>query len=328
MIRFLICLALLVPAAPRDPWFYELQREDGSWDADQFPESLEGAVPGGPDDDVAVTSLLVLACLADGNHSSRGIYSERVALALGWLAGQQTENGRIGRKDHGRVLHHHALATLVLSENVYFKGQPDYSAQVTKALELLAGSALKGGGWSASGDAEDPVDPVTTTWAAMALRSARDGKLTESTELIERAVKWFRERCDPESGLFRVSEDAQPDLKATVCALATRFFAGEKPREAPGFAVALDAIIEGRPTFLADPEYYFFASVVAFQVGGKHWKAWIKLLKRTVLDHEPRPAGPYPVEPDAPVCGSLGASALAFLCLEFVFRHGIIVGAR
>ncbi len=129
MFRFLICLALLVPAAPRDPWSYELQREDGSWDADRFPETLEGVVPGGPDDDVAVTSLLVLACLGDGHDSSRGRYSDRVALALDWLAGQQTEAGRIGRKDHGRVLHHHALATLVLTENVYFKAVPDYSAQ-------------------------------------------------------------------------------------------------------------------------------------------------------------------------------------------------------
>jgi len=169
---------------------------------------------------------------------------------------------------------------------------------------------------------------VTTAWASLVLRSARDGELTESTELAARAVKWFRQRSDPESGLFHASAEAEPDLKATLCALATRFSAGEKPREVPDFPAALDAIIEGRPTFLADPEYYFFTSMVAYQVGGKHWKAWTKLLKKTVLDLEPRPTGPFPVEPDAPVCGSLGASALAILCLEFYFRYAKIVGAR
>ena len=343
MIRFLLCVALLPPFLPEqhtvstrcpvdDPWFWALQQEDGSWDADSFPEEMEGAVPGRPEDDLAVTSLLVLAFLGDGCTSSTGYGSDRVARALGWLVAQQTESGRIGRTEHGRALHHHALATLALSENVFFKGKPDYSAQGKKAVTFLAGAALAGGGWSASGKAEDPVDPVTTTWAAMALRSASDAKLGESKELIEEAASWFRRRCDAESGLFRASGEAEPDYKATLCALATRSFAGEKPGASSDFGAALDAVIESRPEFRADPEYYYLATVVAYQTGGKRWKVWNTLMKQSVLELQRGGAdtlrGQAPVNPDAPVCGSLGATAFLYLCLEFYFRYAKLVGAR
>lgn len=334
MIQFLLCIALLAPSPSSDNWFWDLQREDGPWDADRFPEELEGAVPGAPEDDVAVTSLLALACLGDGHTSSRGLYQDRVASALHWLAGQQTDDGRIGREEHARALHHHALAILALSENLYFEGKPDHSAQVQRGVEALEKAALAGGGWSASGKAEGPADPVTTTWAAMALCSARDAKLVESSVSTEKALEWFRRHRAPDTGLFRASESQEADFKATLCALATRLFAGESPKTSPDFGPALDAIIDARPELRADPEYYYLTSVVAYKMGGSRWKRWNKITKQTVLDlgrggeRKDGLRSPLLQDPEAPVCGSLGASAFAVLNLEVYFRNAKLVGLR
>jgi len=343
MTRFMILLAALVPGLQSrgsdssdcsvdSPWILELQREDGSWDADHFADDREGVVAGAPEDDVAVTSLLLLAFLGEAHTSSTGSHQVSVTEAMNWLVSQEGESGMIGRKVHGRVLHHHALATLTLCENVYFGAKPDYSAAARKAIAAIEKAALPGGGWSASGKAEDPVDPQATAWAAMALRSAHDGELIESEQLLEDAASWFRQRCDPESGLFRASADADVDLKATLCGLSTRFFAGEEPGMKANFAVAFETVIESRPEFRADPEYYYLASVVAYQSGGNCWKVWNKLLKKTVLDMTRYLAkssnGPIPVDSEAPVCGTLGSYAFTVLCLDLYFRYSKLVGAR
>lgn len=328
MLRFLICAALLSPALAGETWFVELQQENGSWDADAIPEELEGVVPGGVNDDVAVTALLTLAWLGDGDTSGRGLSPDRVARALGWLASQQDEEGRIGLKDHPLAMHHHALGALALSENFHFKSPPLHLEEVKKAVGYLEKTEREGGGWSASGAAGDPVDPVTTVWAVMLLRSWNDSKLVDSTEHAERAAHWFAGRCAKDTGLFRASEASEPDLKATACALVTRLLAGGRRELIPGLAATLDRVIEGRPTFAADPEYYYLTTVVAYREGGESWKKWIKVLKKAVLDVMQRQTEVFPVEPDAPVCGSYGATALGILCLEFFFRYACIVGAR
>jgi formylglycine-generating enzyme required for sulfatase activity len=83
-------------------WLVNHQAVDGSWDCDGFDAAC-GAVgphpcgdPGGPDEDIGVTSLALLALLGDGSTVSTGPHADTVARGIAWLVGQQNwDTGRI-----------------------------------------------------------------------------------------------------------------------------------------------------------------------------------------------------------------------------------------
>ena len=343
MIPFPALLALVPILTPQEPaptpWLVSRQELDGSWDADGFrahdPAGEQRGTPGLDEADVAVTSLATMAFLGDGNTSTNGPYSGTVARAVRWLADQQDpETGWIGLQGHARSLRYHALATVTLCESQHFAPDPTVRATCRRALRVLSSRVLEDGGWSADGMWGTAADGLTTGWASLALRSARDAGMEVDEELLEGAVAWFENHMHEKTGIVSSPADGVPDLKATAMGVVCRL-TRQRPEAYPALLAAGDRLSQLQPIWRPDgagmdPELWYLASLANYQLGGRHWKRWNKSMGVLLLRGQrvSPGAGPVPVDSALLPEGSVAGTACTILSVEIYFRYSRIIGAR
>jgi len=322
------------------PWLVSHQEADGRWDADDFrshdPAGSQRGTPGIEEADVAVTSLATMAFLGDGNTATRGPYRSNVARAIRWLADQQdSESGWIGVQGHPRSLRHHALATVALGESNLFSPAAEVRTSCRRAVRLLSDRVLQDGGWSADGTTGMAADGLTTGWAFLALRSARDSGVEVEEKLLEGAITWFESHTDEKTGIVSTSADGATDWKATALGLLCRVMTlGHDEEKDPALLAAGDQLSRLQPPWRSDgagmdPELWFLTSLATYQLGGEHWKRWNKTLKGLLVDKN-RVAhdAVTPVDPELLAEGSVAGIAYSTLSIEIYFRYSRIVGAR
>jgi len=349
MLPAALALAVSIPPnvqdnapARRGNWLILHQEADGRWDADGFalrgPEAARRGTPGGPFDDVAVTSLALLALVADGGAAEAAPYREPVARAADWLAGEAELAAVPRAQEHPRFLRHHALATLALCELAYFTQDGELAAAARRAVRVLEERRRADGGWSADGASTTPSDGWTTGWAALALASALDAGVAGERAAFEAGLDWIRGHTDSETGLV-LDGDADPGSaatrKATALALLCRLVAGERLDEHPELRAAA-ATLTGTPPAWSedgaamDPELTCVTTLAAVQIGGRTWSRWHKSLKPHLVGHVETltAAGPVPVDPELVPEGSVAGTAYALLTLTAYYRYSRIIGAR
>ena len=325
----LVVLATLAAATPaqepqqHEPWIFKVQRGDGSWSASAVPKGVEAFSPGSATDDVVVTSLVTLSCLGAGDTPSVGPHHESVGRALDWLLEEQADDGRLAATTSPTFLADHAIATLALSEAAYLDGGSRYRLAAKAAVSYLERTPLEGGGWSATGAADGAIDFRSTSWATLALASARDAEIGERPELIAAAAWRLRQEGT------RI-EDRPP--REVAFELLTRLIAGEntsassefKERATKLLALPIAWTEDGKGF---DPERVYVQSIVAYQSGGELWKRWQKTMKKTSVDMGKRETQRLIVDADLPG-GSLAGYAYSALTLEIYFRYARVIGAR
>jgi len=325
------------------PRFLDLQCPSGMWDADAPNPGAPGWQRGTAGDDLYVSSLIVLGWVAQGRArtTDAGQVGQRQALA--WIASRAGKGGWLGERGTTHSMRDHALATTTLNEAIHLEREQREDRDDIGLAKLCAtGAHLKvarravlaiqkaerfEGGWSATGRATDPLDPMATFWSAMALRSALDNQLIEAAPELDRAADWFRRHA--ESGTCTVRAEGMDLAKATLVGLMVRSLTGEKlgARLGPeGLDRTLCSLIKTCPTWEADPARVFLTQLVCMRLESDAWKAWdlcMRARAKPLLGHGFAPVGTAPA-----ATGTLASSAYGDLLLTVYFRYDTLVGVR
>ena len=259
-----------VEACPN--WLARHQKTDGRWGAAGYEE----------------TGLSLLALLGAGYTEKAGKYQKNVAKGITWLISRQKEDGQIGRDTYQQ-----ALATLALSE-AYGMGKQERTGKAArKALERLVAMQKPNSGW---GKVAASPDPLTTTWAVMALKSARIAGLPVPSAAFRGAMKYFDEITAPNGavGAGSTPESGKVHLLNTAAGMVARLFTGSRTGDTR-VAGAADLLVRHalQAKGLGSDGLFlrYFGTIGMFQMGGEHWKKWNNWIKKELLESQ-RNGGP------------------------------------
>jgi hypothetical protein len=185
-------------------WLATQQKKDGSFD------TLDSGQPG-------ITSLCLMAFMAQGENPANGKYQEQLGNALNFIAEQQKANGLIAmtapngvpipRHGFGKAIgspsvYNHAISALALCE-AYGQCHPEQAEQLTPIIEKAIAATVEMqnwgpkrkqnvGGWRYL-DMRYPgkySDLSVTGWQLMFLRSAKNAGFDVPEKSIDAAVKY------------------------------------------------------------------------------------------------------------------------------------------
>ncbi len=252
-------------------WLAAEQGADGSWDAG----------------DVEATSLSLLAFLGAGQTHRFGLHKRQVKRAVDWLRGRQDARGFLADSARG-----HALVTLALAEAYAVSRDFTLKRAVQAAVDVILG---------------EPT-PQRSLWRTLALRAAREGKLSIPDEAFA-----------PPTGALAVGGD--------LCALAE----GMYHRVLLDRARFADDIDRGRVALLATRSTerglaaLCHGSHALFQLGGADWDAWRVAVTARLAAAQRRAGDRRGGWWDADGCcapsSRVVATALATLTLEAPYRY-------
>ncbi len=273
--------------------------------------------------------------------------------AVRWLLEQQDpDSGLIGEPVGHGYLYDHAIATVALSEAYFASRSPILEPRVQSAVNLIARARNPYSAWRYDLPPSGDNDTSVTGWMVMALVSARDAGLRIDSAALDGALSWIDEMTDPVTGRVGYDERGGPSSRVpgvndhfpvdrtetmTAVGLLSRVFLGQDPRETPILEKHADLLLRALPEW--DPDgltndmyYWYYGSYAAFQMGGRHWKAWNRAMQRALLRPQRRDGhacGSWdPIGPWGWAGGRVYSTALGALCLEVYFRYTRIIGAR
>ena len=188
-------------------WLVTQQQEDGSF------KTLDPAQP-------AVTSLCLMAFLAQGESPADGRYQKQLGKAVDYVIAQQKLNGLIAKTAPNEVpiprdvnhegvgrtsSYNHAISALALAE-VYGQCNPVQAERIAPVIEKAIKATLEMqrwvkqpehvGGWRylQKYSPTQDSDLSVTGWQLMFLRSAKNAGFDVPKESIDAAVKYV-EKC-------------------------------------------------------------------------------------------------------------------------------------
>jgi len=238
--------------------------------------------------DIGATAKALLTLLGAG-HTDKAKEPHGAAVRAGLKALTQDQDAAEALATDTRE---HALATLALGEQLWMSRNPRWKNPAQRAVLHLVSLQREDGSFG---------DPVTTTWAGMALASARHGKLGVDAKAVARLLAWVKGR------------DATAPDGAAIALLLRILLAKENPR-GKAFDPLATACLSRPPTAAgASGTYVLFATLGMFQRGGSHWRWWNKALKPWLAATKPDGSvEPGPGETD----GRVGATALRAMCAQ------------
>jgi hypothetical protein len=319
-------------------WLATQQEQDGS-----FP-TIDMGEPG-------VTSICLLAYMANGHNPSEGQYGERLDRAVDFILSCQKESGliavrgpagpRLARNVQHEIgqtaVYNHAIASLALSE-VYGTGHSRRAEQIEKVInKALAATlemqrwpkqrgAIDEGGWRyLDRFTLDDSDLSITGWQLMFLRSARNAGFDVPKKSIDDAVGYVQ-RCFSEEygahGYVAGPGDHRSRAMggAGVLALAHAGFHNSPQAKRTGEWL-LQFTFEDYNSddgFPRDRYHYalFNCCQGMYQLGSPYWEQFFPTAVRNVLKHQ-RPDGSWDMEAfdlDKPF-GNSYTTALVLLAL-------------
>jgi len=255
-------------------WLASEQREDGSWSKNERSRNRTG-----------IAGLCLMAFLAKGHTPGVGPYGDVVNRAIDFLLSNQESNGLLvrGREGHG-AMYSHSIATLALSE---VSGMVDEARQqkIDKALAsalrlILAAQQMPkapnhAGGWRYNHDSRDS-DISCTSWAIMALRSARNNGAAVPSEAIDRGLAYIM-RCQvTRDGGFAYQPGGGSGWGRTGTALLCLELCGRHHDRAA--LMAGEWILKNLPEQYGRGDHFsyamYYCSQGMFQLGDEYWERW------------------------------------------------------
>jgi len=291
------------------------QRDDGSW--------MSGY--GGPNS--GVSSLALLAFMANGNTPDRGRYSDVVARGLNYILKLPDRGGILmDRPSHG-PMYSHGITTIMLTE---MYGMTE-SEEVKKRLDAAVDTILKAqriykggrdkGGWRYQHNSGDS-DISVTGWQLVALRSAKNCDLDVPKQAIEDAIGYIK-RCAHPSGGFGYQPGGAPQQARTGTGVLALQLCG----------LYDDPLVVGGAEYLKknplswNGEHFYYAlyhaSNAMFQAGDEYWDFWKGHIEKLLLEKQ-QPDGSWPASPGdghANAAGPVYKTAMATLALSIENRY-------
>ena len=292
------------------------QREDGSWNSGF----------GGPN--AGVSSLALLAFLANGNTPERGPHSDVVARGLEYILKLPERDGLLYDRPPGQgPMYCHGITTIMLAE-VYGMTQ---SETVKKRLDGAVQLILKAqkvnkdqnnkGGWRYQPNSGDS-DISVSGWQLVALRAAKNCDLEVPKEAIEEAIAYIR-RCGYPGGGFGYQPGGGPQQSRTGTGTLALQLCG----------LYDDALVQKGADYLMqnplrwESEFFYYAlyhcSNAMYQAGGKHWDFWKEHIEKLLLEKQSGDKS-WPGSPgdgNASQAGPVYMTAMATLALSIQYRY-------
>ena len=283
-------------------WFGTRQWSDGRW-ADDGPAPLG---------DAGTTGLVLLTYLGRGETHESGMFRDQVKAALDFLRTVQGTEGWFTPYWGDAGLVDHAWATLAMCEAYDFTRSPSLQDSATRAVSVVQDPAS---GFRTS------AQPRVLVLAALVLASARRAQL----EVDPRAFADVIERAET------VSPDASAGDRVAAT-LARILCAGTTPEEGVS-ACGVDGVPCDLPRLddeAADPETWYFATVLAFAVGRATWREWSEALRPVIDAVAQREGDPHlgSWAPVGPASSRLHTTAHAILMAQIYYRYGRVLGVR
>jgi hypothetical protein len=308
-------------------WLYRHQKPDGHWDGETKYEPSDP----GADTDPGLTGLAALAFLSAGHTEDSGKYQSTVQKAVRWMIQHQGADGGIGSSYKVGRGYHQALCGLALAEAYGMSGKEATKRAAQKAIDYsVKRHQTPGSGWRY--DPGQDADVSVTGWYVMQLKSAIVAGLDVDRSAFQGASALVDSCTKP--GTYQGMVGYKPGYPATptitsVGALCRQFMGWK--RNDPQLVGAADYLMQNLPTWDADSGdvnfyYWYYGTMVMFQMGGDWWKAWNGNLRDMLLEHQR--TGPRSVDgswdPLDARCGEGGrcfTTASGALCLEVYYRY-------
>ena len=238
---------------------------------------------------VAITSLCVLALMANGSSDHRGPYREQVRKGIDFLLAR-SEAPKSDRDPPGYIvdgqdqtsrMHGHGFATLALA-CALGTSERDRSARIRKALEGAIDCIVKAqattGGFGYEPRPDNDHEGSVTVCVAQGLRAARDTGLHVDSRVIRAGLRYLEKSQNDEGG-FNYSLTRQNSTYALTAAALSSFFLygryedGADTRISRGLKYLREAIDKGQGA--DQPWYYyghFYAAWALYQWDGGTWE--------------------------------------------------------
>lgn len=325
------------------------QRPDGGWSLQGHGERVLLR------SDTAATGLCLLALQGAGYTHRQHQYAEVVSGGLQFLIDRQRTNGDLfvpadTASNQNVALYSHGIASLALCEAYGMTQDPDLREPAQRSIDYVVATQHRSlGGWRYTPQVS--ADTSVSGWMMMALKSGELAGLDVDAAAYEGIDQWLERakagegRGDryrynplaPDTPTQRHGRDPTPTM--TAVGVLMRMYSGWTP-EHPAVRSAADYLLEHPPRNgtaerpRRDTYYWYYATQVMFQMGGRHWDRWNGALTPALLETQitrGEDAGswdPLTPVPDrwSPHAGRLYVTTMNLLNLEVTYRHLPIYG--
>lgn len=312
-------------------WLASVQDEDGGWRAKSFALHVPNADKvgkelgqGNAEWEVAMTGLALLAFSSAGHTTEQGDYTGPVGAGARFLTERVTDYGRFATSS-SHYMYSHAIATQALCELYAYGDDPVLGANAQATLDFLMYAQDEGtGGWRY--EPNEAGDTSVTGWVVMALNAGHKaelevGGLREGLRFLDSVTSsgYYEMRYTP-------SGQGGTNRLGAIGALCRMFLTGE--------------VRDGRVTWNGrrmlnelpaagkeDYYYWYYGSLVMFQLAGDFWEEWHTALKPAILsvqttNRQSPVAGSWPARGAyANNGGRVMQTALAVLMLTTYYRY-------
>jgi RNA polymerase sigma factor (sigma-70 family) len=288
-------------------WLEKVQEQDGHFDCQKF-----GGAAG---QDVAVTSIAAMTMLGAGHTRKVGRFKATVTKAVLWLE-QQPPPDDITQA---------ALRTMTLAESMGMSRLG--GAQAQSAVDDLIARQNITGEWldeNSTSAYERSVGP--TTWAVLALKSAKVSGLNVPPASLEQAVTSF----ELQQREVMINEDNIAGAKMAAGLAVQRQFTGSS-KDDPNIQKLVTLLPKQQPRYPSggighEIVFWWQGSLAMFNQGGEGWNDWCRSLREALLpsqikDGELAGSWDFRQGSDPFVWGRVGSTALAALPLEVEARY-------
>ncbi|GEM_PF-858912 len=330
-------------------WLKNHQDPDGMWSCDKFMMNCKKGTCSGPGSsdayDMGVSGLSLLAFLGAGHTHKHGKFKQTVKKAVRAIRDRQAPDGRFGPKtDDGRWIYNHILCTMAFAEAYGLTAKsPLFKGPAQKGVDLLVACQNPGAGWR-YGIRPGESDSHATSWALLALASAKTCNLKVPASSLESGAAWLDQTTDPatlKTGYRDRGESTgrpeairkayRPSEALTAASLAARIFVhGERALETPGL-LETGAVLGGTPprwdpaSGTVDLIHFHFGTLALFQLGGNLWSSWNEPMKEALVPSQDRQGcenGSWdPVGAWGAAGGRVYATAINVLTLQTYYRY-------
>lgn len=317
-------------------WLSKHQFPDGGWSFDHDAHadckgqcSQAGTLKGGGR--TGATGFALLAFLGGGHTHQNGEYQKEVKNGVEFLlrSAKQTPQGLdlCPEVVSNEKMYVHGLCTIALSELAALTKDNRVKAAATGAVNyIVTGQNPKTGGWRYSHGTPDPGDTSVVGWQIMALKSAKNAKLTFPASSFKGAEQYLN-AAQVEGGAKYVYDLNQktPTPTMTAAALLCRMYLGwDRKNKALQDGVKYLAATKPAPNNMY---YNYYATQVLHHWGGDEWTTWNgqmrdQLIRTQKTGKDGHMQGSWDLaDPHGAVGGRLYMTCLSVMTLEVYYRH-------
>jgi hypothetical protein len=290
-------------------WLARNQEPDGSWSNEKHGATHAKGIEG----DSAMTGFALLAFLGAGHTEKTGKYKEHVKRGVAYLIAKLVDVP--GKKDAARW---HArnycngVACMALGEAAGMSRIKETAEAAQRAINGVDDAQRQTEGTSDReawdyGPRGGCNDSSIMAWNILALKSCKVAALKVNHSCFEGCLNWINAGQDLDGfnpgdaasydweggkmsyrGTCANPKKGQGGMAVTAAAALCRLMIGGAKGDDPGVLGPCNLIKnKNLPKAYPFSLYYgYYATLLMFQKGGDHWKAWNEAMKKVLLDSQ------------------------------------------